>query len=123
MKKLTFVLTFFIGLSFAVLGFGSFFTKQKIAAISNFEECAAAGYPVMESYPARCMTPDKRAFTQELSEEEKKKLTPPSERIICGNGVCEQITCDAIGCPEAESSESCPEDCGYKYNDFQPGSQ
>ncbi|HRN96011.1 MAG TPA: hypothetical protein PLD54_01025 [Candidatus Levybacteria bacterium] len=113
MKKLLFAFIFFIGLSFAILGFGSFLNKQKIAAISNFDECAAAGYPIMESYPARCMTPDKRSFTQELSEEEKKRLIPPTEQISCGNGVCEDITCDAIGCPEGETPTSCPQDCPY----------
>jgi hypothetical protein len=113
MYKFLFVVIFFVGLSFAVLGFGSFFNKQKIATVSNFEECAAAGYQIMESYPARCMTPDKRSFTQELSDEEKKRLIPQSKRITCGNGVCEDITCDAIGCPEAETSLSCPQDCPY----------
>jgi hypothetical protein len=91
--------------------------QQKIAAISNFDECAAAGYEIMESYPARCMTPDKRSFTQIISDEEKQKLIPPSNDtqsgFTCGNGVCENITCDAIGCPDAESPASCPRDCPY----------
>lgn len=34
------------------------------AVISNFEECAAAGYPIMESFPERCATPDGRSFTK-----------------------------------------------------------
>ena len=34
--------------------------------ISNFEECAAAGYPVMESYPRQCRTIDGRTFVEEL---------------------------------------------------------
>lgn len=32
--------------------------------IRNFEECAAAGYPVMESYPEQCRTPDGRLFVR-----------------------------------------------------------
>lgn len=80
MKHIVFVVVFFMGLAFAIFGLVSFYNKQKIASISNFEECAAAGYPIMESYPARCMTPDKRSFTQELSEEEQKKLIPPTEQ-------------------------------------------
>lgn len=114
MKKLLFALIFFIGLSFAVLGFGSFLNKQKVASITNFDECAAAGYPIMESYPARCMTPDKRTFTQELTEDDlpagRQEIVPSN---TCGNGICESITCDAIGCPNAETPVSCPQDCPY----------
>lgn len=33
-----------------------------IAAIDTFEECAQK-YPVMESYPEQCRTPDGRIFT------------------------------------------------------------
>jgi hypothetical protein len=36
--------------------------------IASFEECAAAGYPVMESYPRQCRTPDDRTFTEEIDE-------------------------------------------------------
>ncbi|HUW71875.1 MAG TPA: hypothetical protein VMV66_01625 [Candidatus Humimicrobiaceae bacterium] len=32
----------------------------------------------------------------------------------CGNGICEEVVCLAIGCPCAETPESCPEDCGAK---------
>lgn len=35
---------------------------------ATFAECAAR-YPVMESYPRQCMTPDGRTFTEELAEE------------------------------------------------------
>jgi hypothetical protein len=37
--------------------------------ITSFEECAAAGYPVMESYPARCTTPVGTTFTQVVAGE------------------------------------------------------
>lgn len=35
--------------------------------VSTFEECALR-YPVMESYPRQCMTPDGRTFTEVLPE-------------------------------------------------------
>jgi hypothetical protein len=38
----------------------------KLQSIDSFEECAAAGYPIMESYPEQCMTPDRRTFTRPL---------------------------------------------------------
>jgi len=34
--------------------------------ITTFEECAAAGNPVMESYPEQCRTPDGRLFVHEV---------------------------------------------------------
>lgn len=34
------------------------------SGIRNFEQCAAAGYPVMESYPEQCRTPDGRLFVR-----------------------------------------------------------
>ena len=30
---------------------------------------------------------------------------------LCGDGICQEIVCLAIGCPCAETKESCPEDC------------
>lgn len=55
-----------------------FSQKQQVAkSINSFDSCAKF-YPVMESYPAQCNTPDGRHFVQQLSEEEKKKLIPPA---------------------------------------------
>lgn len=34
--------------------------------ITSFEECAAAGNPIMESYPERCTTKDGTTFTRIL---------------------------------------------------------
>jgi len=30
---------------------------------------------------------------------------------LCGDGTCEEVVCMAIGCPCAESAQSCPQDC------------
>ncbi len=38
------------------------------ATILSFADCAKAGYPVMESYPRQCRTPDGRLFAEELPE-------------------------------------------------------
>jgi hypothetical protein len=29
----------------------------------------------------------------------------------CGNGTCEEIVCMAVGCPCAETAQTCPQDC------------
>jgi hypothetical protein len=115
MKKIS-LLAFIVLLSIVgVITVFLYRNQQKIATISNFEECAAAGYEIMESYPARCMTPDKRSFTQDLPAGRQVIPNPTESQtgFTCGNGICENITCDAIGCPDAESPASCPFDCPY----------
>ena len=38
---------------------------ELLAKITNFDECINAGFPVMESYPERCNTPDGRSFVNQ----------------------------------------------------------
>lgn len=65
--------------------------KQSSPAISviNFAECVAAGYPVMESYPRQCRTPEGNVFTEDIGNElEKHDLirvsSPRPNEIIQG---------------------------------------
>lgn len=37
-----------------------------LAAITSFEDCEAAGFPVMESYPRQCALPDGRVYAEEI---------------------------------------------------------
>jgi hypothetical protein len=41
-------------------------------SINNFEECVSTGYPVLESYPRQCKTPDGKAFTEDIGNELEK---------------------------------------------------
>lgn len=41
--------------------------RQTSTDIASFEECAAAGYTIMESYPEQCRTPDGRNFTRQIN--------------------------------------------------------
>ncbi len=41
------------------------FGPKKIA--SSFDECVAAGYPILESYPRQCKTPDGKTFVEDIS--------------------------------------------------------
>lgn len=43
-------------------------TKNTSKQITNFDECAAAGNPIMESYPPRCTT-NGQTFTQDIGNE------------------------------------------------------
>ncbi len=42
-------------------------------SISSYEECVAAGNPIMESYPEQC-SDGINSFTRKLSDEEKRRL-------------------------------------------------
>jgi len=51
-----------------IAGAGWWFYQQGgEQAITTFEECAAAGHPVMESYPRQCLTPDGRTLVEEIA--------------------------------------------------------
>jgi len=39
------------------------------SVVTSFEECAAAGNPIMESYPRQCSTPDGKHFTENIGNE------------------------------------------------------
>lgn len=43
------------------------------ASISSFEECVAAGHPVMESWPPQCRVPGGATFTQDIGNELEKQ--------------------------------------------------
>lgn len=45
--------------------------KKPVAVVTSFAECAAAGYPVMESYPRAC-SDGERTFTEEVGNELEK---------------------------------------------------
>jgi len=58
--------------------------------VTSFEECAAAGNPVLESYPRQCRTPDGTAFVEEhcAGEEAGNVLTLAVAREIAEDSQC-----------------------------------
>jgi len=40
--------------------------KKPSLTVTDFESCVAAGYPVLESYPSQCKTPDGRTFIEDI---------------------------------------------------------
>ena len=38
---------------------------SNVTPVNSFDDCAAAGYPVIETYPEQCSTPDGRNFVQQ----------------------------------------------------------
>lgn len=39
--------------------------EKSATKINSFDECAAAGHPIQESYPERCAVPDGPTFTKQ----------------------------------------------------------
>ena len=76
---------------------------------TSFKECAERGGAILKSFPAQCVTPNGLRYI-----EDERGRTTATERAckdLCGNGRCEEIVCMAIGCPCAETAQSCPQDC------------
>lgn len=74
------------------------FFQKSTKEINSFEECAQAGYPVGESYPRQCWTPDGKHFVEKLTiEEAKEQLTHYliNEPGVVGVGIGE---CDGSPC-------------------------
>lgn len=59
----------------------------KIQSITNFDQCKAAGYPIMESYPEQCAA-NGQTFARILSSEEKKNSSPQTAnwKVFDGEG-------------------------------------
>ncbi len=65
----------------------AFFRTGQIVAptVLSFEECVAAGYPVMESYPRQCRTPDGRLYVEDIA---------PAAKITYTNATINNISVD-----------------------------
>ncbi len=67
--------------------------------ISNFDDCAAAGNPIMESYPQQCRTEDGQMFVQDIGNEMDKldliRVDSPRPNSVVGSTII--ITGEARG--------------------------
>ncbi len=62
-----------IGVTAILGGVGIYFALNRQPSplsdkITNFKECARAGYPVGESHPRQCWTPDDKHFIEEIEQ-------------------------------------------------------
>ena len=71
-KKIIKVLILVLSLAIIIL-IAKFFWLDKKSEIqkqiNNFSDCAAAGYPIMESYPRQCKIPFGQNFTEDIGNE------------------------------------------------------
>lgn len=77
------------------------------AVITNFEECAAAGNPVMESYPRQCRAKDGRVFVEEIPEQ------ATSTDGISVNG-CAVAGCSDQLCVSTDEASTIVTTCEYR---------
>ncbi len=57
--------------------------------IASFDECVAAGNPVMESYPRQCAAPGGDVFVEEISDEDNPtSATPRCVLAGCSGQLC-----------------------------------
>lgn len=72
---------------------------RQTAEINSFDDCANAGYPILESYPRQCKTPDGRTFTEKLTpEEESNEYYGTSTFGDCKNNDCYISGCNTEIC-------------------------
>ena len=78
-------------------------TALQSRRITTFEDCAAAGYPVMQSYPEQCSTPDGKHFVKltspipSLSQPSSTPRISPTPIGTTQQGLCTQ---EAKQCPD-----------------------
>ncbi|HWH16446.1 MAG TPA: Gmad2 immunoglobulin-like domain-containing protein [Candidatus Paceibacterota bacterium] len=58
---------------------------QEALSVLSFADCVAAGYPVMESYPRQCKTPDGRTYAEELPPPEPTYVNASADMIRVTN--------------------------------------
>lgn len=101
------------------------------SGIRSFEDCEKAGYPVMESYPRQCRTPDGRTFisgTDFIDSNRNMACSVDPDCVLVnkelGFGCCYAGACQPINHSDAKwiavnkawfdsvQDMHCPDDCG-----------
>lgn len=72
-------------------------TIPPVFPITTFEQCVAAGNPILETFPEQCKTPDGKTFVRAISEACQSDATCESG-YFCKYGLCTefsvQTSCD-----------------------------
>jgi eight-cysteine-cluster-containing protein len=81
--------------------------KTAIAEIDSYDECAEAGYPIMESFPPRCATPDGRSFTASSSEVLTSPATTTGTTTESITKSCKPTGCSGQICSDEDVASTC----------------
>ncbi len=97
--KLLGLLVILIIIAGLLLSLSSIARQQRVLSIGSFEDCALAGYPIMESYPEQCRTPDGRTFVNEKQIATSTDILVPAEPQAsdCVIGGCSAQLCGERG--------------------------
>ncbi len=81
--------------------------------ITSFEECTAAGNPIMESYPEQCRTEDGRTFVRDISNDPPVQdiLENPAPGRPAASGGCYVGGCSGQICSDDPEAVS---DCQFR---------
>lgn len=77
-----------------------FLSRKSRGNITSFDECSAAGYPIQESYPAVCITPDGLRFVQNID-----AVADDPNAVAC--------TLDAKICPDGSAVGRVAPNCEF----------
>lgn len=83
----------------------------KTQPITNFDECARAGYPIMESYPRQCRAEGK-TFVEEAVTEVCRYQQDCGEGFFCRFGLCTEFAPD-VGCKSDEDCQLINREYGF----------
>lgn len=72
MKKIILIIVLII-VGIAIFLIFNYRPVRIITPATNFEECVARGYPVLESYPRQCKTPDGKTYAEDIGNELEKQ--------------------------------------------------
>jgi hypothetical protein len=84
MNKLVVIIVSIVVIALILTGVVILIAKSRTENINSFDECAAAGYPILESYPEQCKTPNGKTFTRVIS----SKYKDGEEVTIVGVLIC-----------------------------------
>lgn len=76
-KKRVVIIFSILGVLILAGAVGSYYYYSRMKSVGSFDECVAAGNPVMESSPEQCRTPDGKHFTN-----------PQASQVYEGVAVC-----------------------------------
>lgn len=91
----------------------SFFNVRQpaTATIASFDECAAAGYPIMESFPEQCAVPGGPSFTNPRQQVDTSNDGTTGD--ITFNG-CAVAGCSGQLCVSADEAANIVTTCEYR---------
>ncbi len=81
-------------------------SKSVVGEYKDFNECAKDGNIILKSFPPKCISKSGKEYVHTV-----KRKNQSACKNLCGDGICQEIVCMAIGCPCPESKTICPADC------------